>query len=103
MNELRLALQESIQSIEQTTELFYQQKIEAGYIELQNTLSILSNTINNLYIHLADGKDIGSYGDKLVYVLREAMRAMEIKDTILLSDILQYELKEVVEQILSVL
>ena len=48
MSELKLALQESIQSIEQTTELFYQQKIEDGYIQLQNTLTLLSNTVNIL-------------------------------------------------------
>ena len=52
---------------------------------------------------MANGNDTAFDGDKLVHLLAEAMRAMETKDTILLSDILQYELKEALEQTLAVL
>lgn len=103
MSELNISLQELLQSIEHTTDLFYQQKIEDGYIQIQNTVNLLYKAINNLYLHTANGNDIGFDGDKIVRLLTDAMNAMEEKDTILLSDILQYELKEEFEKILEAL
>ncbi|ROR31544.1 hypothetical protein EDD66_101161 [Mobilisporobacter senegalensis] len=103
MRELKDIIKESIQSINQTTELFYQQKTKEGYEQLENTLILLSNTMNSVFSYIKEGNDIGINENELVQLLSDAMNAMEKKDIILLSDILQYELKELFENILQVI
>lgn len=103
MVELGAILEESIQSIEETTMMFYQQKIEEGYKLLENTLTLLTNTMNCIFNYINDGNDIGVNQEKLIEVLVKAMKSIEVKDIILFSDILQYELKELFEEILKVL
>lgn len=100
MKEITSILEGSILMIEKTTELFYQQKIEEGYKELNHTLIMLTDTVNHIFNYKAEGNDIGVEEDYLVQVLTEAMKALEMKDVILLSDILQYDLKELLEKVL---
>ncbi|WP_313131388.1 hypothetical protein [Anaerocolumna sp.] len=103
MRELQDVIKDSIQSIDQTTKLFYQQKTKEGYEELESTLNFLANTMDGIFTYIKAGKNIGADENKLVQLLTDSMNAMEKKDTILLSDILQYELKELLENILEVI
>lgn len=100
MNGLTGSLEKAILSIDDTTALFYQQKIEEGYKKLESTIILLSETINDIYAYELAGNQIGMEENQLVETLTEAMKAMEEKDTVLLSDILQYDLKEIFEKIL---
>lgn len=103
MRDLKDKLEESIQSIGITTELFYQQKIEQGYKQLEYTIAILIDTTNSIFKYKAENHDILIDEKQLVQVLADAMEAMEVKDTVLLSDILQYELIELLDKIHSML
>lgn len=87
-------IEELIQKIDNTTELFYQQKSSAGYKFLEEIIGELIN-LNDKFSGLQnDGFNINIDIDKLNNILSEAMAALEKRDTILLSDILNYELKE---------
>jgi ElaB/YqjD/DUF883 family membrane-anchored ribosome-binding protein len=91
-----------LQSIDQTTELFYQQKEQEGYKNLEYTLDILIKTINEMLIYKKEKSD--NFKDiqenKINEILTEAMNALEQKDTILLSDILNYDLKEALKELI---
>ncbi len=100
MGNMRVRIEEAISSIEQTTDKFYQNKTEDGYNQLGETISILTETINEIYEYKMQGNEIGIDENALVEVLTEAMNAMENKDMLLLADILQYELKGLFEKVI---
>ncbi len=84
-------IKEIILMIEKTSSLFYQNKMNEGYFELEKLITYISDTMNELFqTHIinADEKNI-------LNILKSAMDAMEQKDTLLLADILEYELKEI--------
>ena len=90
---------EASKAIDDNTALFYQQKVKEGYDMLDNTLALLINT-NNVILETRIGskeKDINQ--EVLNIVLSNAMIAIENGDTILLSDILYFDLKPLLERI----
>jgi hypothetical protein len=93
-------IDEAIQLIDTNTELFYQNKTDEGYKHLDYTLVRVSEAIEEVIKYQdKSGQDIK--GEKIVGILTEAMKALEKKDTSLLADILQYELKEIFEDVRS--
>lgn len=96
----KIMITDAIKSIEDNTSLFYQQKNKEGYEMLNNTLELLIKTTNGI---LGLQKDIsGLFIDEqeLNNILGNAMNAIESGDSILLSDILCFDLKPLLEQIL---
>lgn len=89
---------ESIEAIDKVTSLFYQNKTDEGYKELENVLNILSIMISKSSEEKQKGIDIFIDDIKLNEVLIEAMKALEAGDTILFSDIFEYELKGLLTQ-----
>jgi hypothetical protein len=100
---LKQKLMETSELVSKTTELFYQNKINEGYEKLQILLEEISNRMNEIFLHKQNGNEIGIEENKLVEVLNEALAALEIKDTLLFSDIFEYELKDLFDQIIKVL
>lgn len=94
MQKLHEEFQAIISSIDQTTDLFYQQKNEDGFVKLEHLLSLLTQTSNRIREHGEEGHDIGIDVIRMNQILDEAMHALESTDMILFSDILQYELKD---------
>ncbi|MDI9508282.1 MAG: hypothetical protein QM217_00430 [Bacillota bacterium] len=93
-------IDEAIGLIDINADLFYQNKIDEGYRQLDNTLVKISEAIEEVIKYQdQSGQDI--QGEKVVGILTEAMKALEMKDTSLLADILQYELKEIFEEVRS--
>lgn len=91
-------LDDVIETIDVNTDLFYQNKIDEGYKNLDNTLGKISGIINDVIMYQEEsGKD--TQGEKIISILTEAMKALENKDALLLADILQYDLKELFEEI----
>ncbi len=89
-------LESIIQSIEETTTLFYQNKMQIGYQKLEELIS----SIDLAMVELSE-MDIKILEEgKLTSILTEAMNAMEHQDALLLADILEYELKEVFQRLL---
>lgn len=90
----------AIESMDGMTILFYQQKTEEGFQKLDSTLTTIAEAIN--YIYKAN-EDIAQNYMEIPNILNKAMAALEKKDTILLSDILTYELKGIFEKALELL
>ena len=77
--------------IEETTDLFYQQKVNEAYesfIQLLPQISVFAESLSE-----------EEKREELLGVLAPALEALEQKDSILLADILQYELLEILEDL----
>lgn len=98
MKNIRKILQETIDSIEKTTACFYQNRNDEGYQSLYYTLIKLEYALNETvqFCQQENAMDINE--DEMLEKLGRAMNAMEEKDLSLLSDILEYEIKETLEQ-----
>lgn len=94
MLDKREIVKKAICAIETTSELFYQQNIQEGYAQLEQTLAILSGLADLLFEKDTDFVDCQIDSSRFSAILSDALGALEQKDTILLSDILQYDLKE---------
>lgn len=94
MNSLSKKISETVEAIDITTELFYQQNADSGYAYLQKTLELLISANELLNSNYFINKDNENEENKLNFSFMKAMEALEEKDVILLSDILKYEIKE---------
>lgn len=99
MQELSIVVSEMVDAIDRTTTLFYQQKVDEGYESLYLTLGIITQGMNCLFRYKELNDKFVLDEAQLNQILSQAMAAIEEKDTILLSDILQYELKEFLQNI----
>ena len=103
MEEIKIEITDIIKSIDETTTDFYQQKTDEGYKSLDITLELLILGINHILEYNSENNGIKIDEQQLNNLLTEAMKAIESKDVILLSDILQYDIKELFEDILKTL
>lgn len=97
MNNIDRIIMNTIDSIEETCVSFYQQRNDEGYLLLDNTIKLLMKVIDELYILKSKGIDVGINENELMTKLSEAMNALQIKDTILLSDIMQFEVLDLIK------
>lgn len=97
MNSFDKIMTDTIDSIEETCTIFYQQKNDEGYQLLDTTIRLLTSVIEELYTLKSKGINIGINENILMIKFSEAMDALQIKDTILLSDILQFEVLELIK------
>lgn len=95
MESLKEIIKNVIDGIEVTTNLFYQQKNQEGFTELEGIIYLLNNMTNRVSELELEGNHVNIDIVKVNQILTDAMNALENLDTILLSDILNYELKEV--------
>lgn len=98
MKELLL---KTIEEIERVTDYFYKQHNQTGYSELDQVITDISLTIDKIFKYRSEKQTINFDEQKLIDTLTEAMNAMEGKDTILLADILQYDLLEQFQDIIN--
>lgn len=99
--ELKQALQLSLEKIEEVTDLLYQQKEHDAYVLLNDTLLVISDTMQLLFTWYTENSVDSSSQQEMVQILTQAMEAMESKDTVMLADTLKYELGERFESILN--
>ena len=92
---------EIIEAISRVTGLFYQNRTEEGYRELEKVLIALSSLVSIISEEIKDSRDRLLDEEKLNEVLTQAMKALEAGDTILFSDIFEYDLKELLAQSLN--
>ncbi len=98
MGNLGERLRRTIQSIEDTTVCFYQNNEKEGYRRLGDTLQGLDEVIGEAELIGRDGEVFILDGDRVLEHLKEAVEALEQKDTLLLADILQYEITPLLEE-----
>lgn len=83
--------------ISNVADLFYQDKLHEGYVRLEELLGELSLTVENLYqVGILSAEDTS-----ILDILKEIMCAMEQKDTLLIADMLEYELKDTLLQLVA--
>ena len=83
-----------LEKIDGVVGLFYQQQEKEGYKEMQEMIEDIANLMDGLYNYAKEEEYFNYDQVRLVEGLTEAMNALEDKDTILLADVLQYELAE---------
>lgn len=101
MQDLKKTLLAICEEIKETTELFYQQKEHNGYQKLNATLLSVSNGIECLFATLNQDNPPEFDQNEILSILNNAMNAMQEKDTVLLADILQYDLLEQFENVIK--
>lgn len=97
MNIIRDEIKEVIRAIDETTALFYQQKNKEGYQMLDPTLKSIMTVVNMIFTIKTEINQIQIDEQKLNTVLGNAMKAIERGDTILLSDILHFDLRNMLD------
>lgn len=100
---LKIAMEALIGAIAKTTELFYTQKEAEGYAAFGELLTPLSTILDKLFSLQQSGEKSEMDVSGIMPLLNEAMNAMEARDSILLADILQYDLTEQLEKLAEVL
>lgn len=98
MMNLKSAILEATQAIDETTTLFYQQKNPEGYQLLDHTLGVLMQAVNLISTNKLETNGIHIDELELNTVLGNAMTAIKQSDTILLSDILKFDLEKILEK-----
>jgi hypothetical protein len=101
MSNLLMQLYDAVEAIDNTTELFYQQKIDDGYVYLQNTLEKLISINDLLHNYYLINEEAEIEKSNLNLAFNEALGALAEKDMILLSDILQFEIKDYLMSIIN--
>ena len=90
MREIRKQIESIINEIEVVSDYLYQQKITKGYEILNSTLGKIMDIADKLYTMTKENL-IDFDMQRLFGTLTSAMQAMEVKDSVLLADILVYE------------
>lgn len=83
-------IKDIINLISNVTNLFYQNKVQEAYQKLQQLLEALAIVVDEFY----QGGILGADDTTILEILKEVMCAMEKKDTLLVADMLEYELKD---------
>lgn len=87
-------LQTVILSIEETTTFFYQQKDKEGYEKLNESLAAIGLAMDVIHKLSTENERFVTIEKNINSYLNNAMEALAIKDSILLADILLYEIAE---------
>jgi hypothetical protein len=82
------------------TDYFYQQKSKEGYLELIGVIDDITIITELLSVRSSDS-DLVDINRRLMEALQEAMNAMLQKDTVLIADIMQYEITDILDEIID--
>lgn len=99
--EIKKELQLALDHINKVTDSLYKQDVKNGYLQLNDAIGVITTAINSIFEYKKNNVDFVIDEKKIVETFSEALNAMENKDTILLADILQYEVSEQFNHILE--
>lgn len=92
--ELAKRIEETEKNIDTTAELFYQQKNQMAYTELEKVIVDLSQIIEEAYRKNQGNEEVMSRINDLTIVLQDVVVSLEDKDSVLIADLLKYEITE---------
>ena len=98
MRELREQIESIISEIEEVSDYLYQQEATKGYKILNSTLEKIMGIADRLFA-MTKENTIDFDMQRLFGALTSAMQAMEVKDSVLLADILVYEVAGQLQEI----
>jgi KaiC/GvpD/RAD55 family RecA-like ATPase len=103
MASLKEQVSNNIAQINEVVEMFYQQKTQEAYVQLDKVLGDFSIVVDSLYAYQQENPEAGVDVTVLLDALKEALSAVQEKDAILVADVLKYELLEKLEEMESLL
>ena len=103
MGNIREQIAQNINEINEVVEMFYQQKAQEAYAQLDLVLGNLLAAIDATVAYQQEHSELEIDVNGLTEALKEALSAMEEKDAILMADVLKYEVVEKLEAMMSVL
>lgn len=101
MVEEKKCVLKTIDIIQQTTELFYQQKERDGFQQMNQTVAAITEMVDVLHQYKEGNASFAYDEAQVLKSLTEAMEAMEAGDTVLLADILEYDFVEYLQEVIS--
>lgn len=101
MEQIKQQIQQNISEIDGVVELFYQQKTQEAYGQLDQVLGKLMATIEVAVSYQQEHTEVEIDINGLTEALKEALSAMEEKDAILMADVLKYEVIEKLEALIE--
>lgn len=99
MSQEKKVIANTVQTVRETTELFYQQKVQEGYTKMQDTIAGIMQVVDVLHDYKCAHEEFSLDEARIAGSLTEAMNAMEAGDTVLLADILEYDFIEYLEEL----
>lgn len=103
MENVEVDIMNAIKSIDGTTTIFYKQDEKRGFQMLEETVIKLTKAIENILLYKSKGKGNSQIVDenKLNELLESLSSAIGCRDAVLISDILEYELKIMLQDIMT--
>jgi hypothetical protein len=102
MKEINNHINQTIEEINEVSSYLYQQKLNQGYTKLNITLGNIMSVLDEIFSYTKDN-NISFDENRLNTNLMLAMGALEEKDSVLLADILVYEIAEQLKEIESLI
>ena len=103
MKDLKKEIETVINDLDYIVEMFYQQKVQEAYSELNTALGKIMEITEVVQNYTAQNSDKEINMDILLNALKETLSAMEERDVVLVADVLKYEviekLNDIAEQI----
>lgn len=103
MGNIREQIAQNINEINEVVEMFYQQKTQEAYAQLDPVLGNLLGAIDAIVAYQQEHSEIEIDVKGLTEALKEALSAIEEKDAILMADVLKYEVIEKLEAMMALL
>lgn len=91
----------SVKEVEDIVELFYQQKLQEALSKFEVAIGGMIAAIDTLFTFRAEHENFELDEIKITNTLKEAMKALENGDLVLLADILQYDYLEYMNELLE--
>lgn len=101
MNDIRKNIENTINKLQEAIELFYQQNDGKAFSKFEISIANIDVLIENIGKYEIENDISIMDKDRIVNILTEAMEALEIKDNVLMADILQYDFIEYLNEILE--
>lgn len=99
MSETKQYITDTIQEIQDTMELFYQQQNQDALSQFNVVLGKMANMIDSIFAYREEHQDFVLDEEKIQESLVMAMNALQDEDMVLLADTIQYEFVEYVNQL----
>lgn len=101
MENIKQQIEQNIEEVDAVVELFYQQKTQEAYSQLDSVLGKLMAVIEMVAAYQQEHTEVEIDITGLTDALKEALSAMEERDAILMADVLKYEVIEKLEALIE--
>lgn len=99
MSEKKKVIENTIEALQETVDLFYQQKKNEALNKLNSVLGQLMNAVDTLFAYKSEHEEFPLDDSKVTESLKDAMNALQSGDHVLLADILQYDFLEYMQEL----